>query len=59
VAYRQAGYLTPFSVRKTPYKQKIFSMGTHIIKEYTGARETVGLACSGSGLQVAALGPVV
>lgn len=41
VAYRQAGYLTPFSVRKTPYKQKIFSMGTHIIKEYTGARETV------------------
>lgn len=41
VAFRQAGYLTPFSVRKTPYKQKIYSMGTHIIKEYTGARETV------------------
>jgi hypothetical protein len=41
IAYRQAGYLTPFSVRKTPYKQKIFSMGTHIIKEYTGARSTV------------------
>lgn len=41
VAYRQAGYLAPFSVRKTPYKQKIFNMGTHIIKEYTGARDTV------------------
>jgi hypothetical protein len=46
VAYRQAGYLTPFSVRKTPYKQKIFSMGTHIIKEYTGCRETVSAACA-------------
>lgn len=41
MAYRQAGYLQPFSVRRSPYKQKIFSMGTHIIKEYTGARDTV------------------
>lgn len=55
VAYRQAGYLTPFSVRKTPYKQKIFSMGTHIIKEYTGCRETVG-AAGAIGLCVAAAG---
>lgn len=41
VAYRQAGYLTPFSVRRSPYKQKLFTMGTHIIKEYSNCRDTV------------------
>jgi hypothetical protein len=28
-------------VRRSPYKQKLFTMGTHIIKEYSNCRDTV------------------
>eukprot|EP00882_Tetradesmus_deserticola_P000913 GHRQ01000992.1.p1 GENE.GHRQ01000992.1~~GHRQ01000992.1.p1 ORF type:complete len:517 (+),score=232.21 GHRQ01000992.1:150-1700(+) len=41
VNYRRAGYVKPFWARRTPHKIKLFHMGSHIVKEYTGAREAV------------------
>jgi len=42
-AYRSAGCIAPFHVRRTPYKVKLFTLDSYIIKEYTGAREKVRL----------------
>ncbi|WIA36954.1 hypothetical protein OEZ86_008194 [Tetradesmus obliquus] len=41
VNYRRAGYVKPFWTRRSPHKIKLFHMGSHIVKEYTGAREAV------------------
>jgi len=40
-AYRKAGLLRPFHVRRTPYKCRMHSLGGNIIKEYAGARQKV------------------
>eukprot|EP00775_Hariotina_reticulata_P002663 gene2663-2963_t len=41
VAYRSAGCIAPFHVRRTPYKVKLFTLDSYIIKEYSGARDKV------------------
>jgi hypothetical protein len=41
VAYRKAGYIKPFHIRRTPYKCRMYLLGSYIVKEYSGARQKV------------------
>ncbi|KAI8464551.1 MAG: kinase-like domain-containing protein [Monoraphidium minutum] len=40
-AYRKAGFVKPFHIRRTPYKCRMWSLGGYIVKEYSGARQKV------------------
>lgn len=40
-AYRKAGFVKPFHIRRTPYKCRMYSLGGYIVKEYSGCRQKV------------------